>query len=96
MNDLIQLYANANIRIAELERENAALKKDKEILEVERCECLRTMDLALNNNAILRELVNEPFQFFKFGHKALNPWGKALDAWCEKAEKLGFKKVDLV
>ena len=26
MSDLIQLYANANIRIGEVERENAALK----------------------------------------------------------------------
>ena len=26
MSDLVQLYANANIRIAELERENAALR----------------------------------------------------------------------
>ena len=26
MSDVIQLYANANIRIAELERENAALR----------------------------------------------------------------------
>lgn len=40
----------------ELERENAALRKDKERLEVERCECLRTMDLALNSNAGLREV----------------------------------------
>lgn len=28
MSDVIQLYANANIRIAELERENAALRED--------------------------------------------------------------------
>ena len=28
MSDLIQLYCNANIRIAELERENAELRKD--------------------------------------------------------------------
>lgn len=27
MSDLIQLYANANIRIGELERENAELRK---------------------------------------------------------------------
>lgn len=45
----------AAIRIAELERENAALKKDKEMLEMERCECLRTMDLALNESAGLRQ-----------------------------------------
>lgn len=83
-----------HIRFArELERENAALRKDKERLEVERCECLRTMDLALNNSAVLRELVNEPYQFFRFGHKALMPWGKSLDKWCKRAEKLGFKKA---
>jgi hypothetical protein len=28
VSDLIQLYANANIRIGELERENAALRED--------------------------------------------------------------------
>ena len=39
----------------DLERENAALKKDKEMLEMERCECLRTMDLALNESAGLRQ-----------------------------------------
>ena len=39
----------------ELERENAALKKDKEMLEMERCECLRTMDLALNESSGLRQ-----------------------------------------
>ena len=33
MSDLIQLYANANIRIGELERENAALRADKERLD---------------------------------------------------------------
>ena len=33
MSDLIQLYANANIRIAELERENIALRADKERLD---------------------------------------------------------------
>ena len=33
MSDVIQLYANANIRIAELERENAALREDKERLD---------------------------------------------------------------
>ena len=35
--------------------QNAELRKDKERLEVERCECLRTMDLALNSNEGLRE-----------------------------------------
>lgn len=43
-------------------------------------------------NAALRELLTEPYQFFRFGHKSLYPWGKALDRWCERAEKLGFKK----
>jgi chromosome segregation ATPase len=43
------------IKLDKLEAENAALRKDKERLEVERCECLRTMDLALNSNAGLRE-----------------------------------------
>ena len=33
MSDLIQLYANANIRIGELERENAALREDKARLD---------------------------------------------------------------
>lgn len=44
------------------------------------------------DNAALRELLNEPYQFFRFGHKALFPWGKFLDGWCKRAEKLGFKK----
>jgi hypothetical protein len=43
-------------------------------------------------NAALRELLNEPYQFFRFGHKSLEPWGEALDEWCERAEKLGFNK----
>lgn len=43
-------------------------------------------------NAALRKLINEPYQFFRFGHKALFPWGKFLDRWCKRAEKLGFKK----
>lgn len=43
-------------------------------------------------NAALRELLNEPYQFFRFGHKALFPWGKFLDGWCKRAEKLGFRK----
>lgn len=47
---------------------------------------------AKSNNVALRELVNESYQFFRFGHKALNPWGKGLDHWCERAEQLGFKK----
>lgn len=33
MSDLIPLYANAKRRIAELERENAALRADKERLD---------------------------------------------------------------
>jgi len=33
VSDLVQLYANANIRIAELERENIALRADKERLD---------------------------------------------------------------
>ncbi len=33
VSDLIQLYANANIRIGELERENAALREDKARLD---------------------------------------------------------------
>ena len=33
MSDLIQLYANANIRIGELERENAALREDSTRLD---------------------------------------------------------------
>lgn len=50
------------------------------------------VDKLERENAALRELLNEPYQFFRFGHKALMPWGKALDGWCERAEKLGFKK----
>jgi len=41
-------------KVKELLDENAALRKSKEMLEVERCECLRTMDLALNKSAGLR------------------------------------------
>jgi len=33
VSDLITLYANAKRRIAELERENAALLEDKELLD---------------------------------------------------------------
>jgi hypothetical protein len=36
----------------------------------------------------------ESYQFFRFGHKALQPWGKALDKWCDRAEALGFKKEE--
>ena len=45
-------------------------------------------------NAALRNLLNESYQFFRFGHKALQPWGKALDKWCDRAESLGFKKEE--
>lgn len=43
-------------------------------------------------NAALRELLAESYHFFRFGHKALMPWGKALDNWCERAEKFGAGK----
>jgi hypothetical protein len=48
-------------KLDKLEAENAALRKDKERLELERCECLRTMDLALNSNEGLRQ-ENESLQ----------------------------------
>ena len=47
----------------QLERENAALRKAKEMLEVERCECLRTMDLALNESAGLRGALEESQEY---------------------------------
>jgi regulator of replication initiation timing len=53
---------------------------------------LEERDDAYKQNAALRKLINEPYQFFRFGHKALFPWGKFLDRWCKRAEKLGFKK----
>ena len=53
---------------------------------------LETLDELERDNAALRKLINEPYQFFRFGHKALFPWGKFLDRWCKRAEKLGFKK----
>lgn len=37
-------------------------------------------------NNLLRALINEPYQFFTFGHKALQPWGNALDDWCKRAK----------
>ena len=43
-------------------------------------------------NAALRALLSEPYSFFTFGHKALSPWGKALDNWCERAKPLLEKK----
>jgi hypothetical protein len=43
-------------------------------------------------NAALRALLSEPYGFFTFGHKALSPWGKALDNWCERAKPLLEKK----
>ncbi|NBW08455.1 MAG: hypothetical protein EBR82_10540 [Caulobacteraceae bacterium] len=39
-------------------------------------------------NAALRALISEPYGFFTFGHKALQPWGKALDNWCNRAKPL--------
>jgi hypothetical protein len=39
----------------ELERENAALRKEKDKLELERCEMLRSWDLTINHNAALVE-----------------------------------------
>jgi len=43
-------------------------------------------------NTKLRALLSEPYGFFTFGHKALSPWGKALDNWCERAKPLLEKK----
>lgn len=61
----------------QLERENAALRKAKEMLEVERCECLRTMDLALNESAGLRE-DKERLDWLE----SLNgPWPTYYDGW---------------
>jgi hypothetical protein len=43
MRDLIQLYATTNIRVAELERENAALLEDKAHLREELREANRLL-----------------------------------------------------
>ena len=43
-------------------------------------------------NTKLRALLSEPYSFFTFGHKALSPWGKALDNWCKRAKPLLEKK----
>lgn len=50
-------------REAKLLAEVAALRKAKEMLEVERCECLRTMDLALNESAGLRGALEESQEY---------------------------------
>ena len=42
-------------RIRNLETENAALRKEKDKLELERCEMLRSWDLTINHNAALVE-----------------------------------------
>ena len=54
MSELIPLYANAKRRIAELEAENAALRKAKDMVELERCEMMRSMSLAQNRSKQLR------------------------------------------
>ena len=48
-------YVAAADRILELETENAALRKEKDKLELERCEMLRSWDLTINHNAALVE-----------------------------------------
>jgi len=50
------------------------------------------VDQLERENAALRALLSEPYGFFTFGHKALSPWGKALDNWCERAKPLLEKK----
>lgn len=79
-----------------IERENAALRAA--IAESEEFARKNGETLAakvkelLDENAALRKLLAEPYQFFRFGHKAMTPWGKALDGWCERAENLGVGK----
>ena len=51
------------------------------------------------DNAILKKKYNILFSISTTsarcaGHKALQPWGKALDKWCDRAETLGFKKEE--
>lgn len=58
-----QWFAEWAEKKEDLERENAALRKAKEMLEVERCECLRTMDLALNESAGLRGALEESQEY---------------------------------
>lgn len=49
---------------------------------------LPAMEKLERENAALRALISEPYGFFTFGHKALQPWGKALDNWCNRAKPL--------
>ena len=75
-----------------LERENATLRADL-LIEEERSIYWRDNEnKAMAENAALRALLSEPYSFFTFGHKALSPWGKALDNWCERAKPLLEKK----
>ncbi len=60
-------------------------KSDYELLQDEMRQLKR-------ENTKLRALLSEPYSFFTFGHKALSPWGKALDNWCERAKPLLEKK----
>ena len=60
-------------------------KSDYELLQEE-------MRKLKRENTKLRTLLSEPYGFFTFGHKALSPWGKALDNWCERAKPLLEKK----
>lgn len=85
-------YPQDTAIIDKLEAEREKLEREL-AAEREKAERYRLVTLRQDaDNTALRELINEPYQFFRFGHKALFPWGKFLDRWCKRAEKLGFKK----
>ncbi len=87
-----EIGKDASERLMKLERENAALRADL-LIEEERSIYWRDNEnKAMAENAALRALLSEPYSFFTFGHKALSPWGKALDNWCERAKPLLEKK----
>ena len=74
MSENIKLNAwEAAEEIVNLRRENAALRKAKEMVELERCEMMRTMSLAQNYSEQLRAdkerldwiIGKAPYLFFK-------------------------------
>lgn len=89
---LTGLLRESNEYRHKIETENAALRAENAKVMALVAVRRHTWEAYQSENAALRELINEPYQFFSFGHRALEPWKKALDGWCERAEQLGFKK----
>ena len=80
-------------RIRELERENAALRKAKDILELERCEMMRTMSLLCNQAEQLQEdkerldwLGSQKDQPWLYWERPLRLTREAIDAFRKEAQ----------